>query len=80
MADAVRVGLVGLGTVGTGLVRMLDEGRARIAERLGFPLELVRIATRAPERDRGLSLSTRTRSRSPSLTLSVETCRVTTTW
>lgn len=53
---AVRVGLVGLGTIGTGVVRILGEGRERIAERLGFPLELVAVADIDLERDRGVSL------------------------
>ncbi len=53
---AVRLGLVGLGTVGTGVVRILQEGEARIAERLGFPLELVTIAVRDPSKERSVRL------------------------
>lgn len=53
---AIRVGLVGLGTIGTGVVRILQEGRERIAERLGFPMELVSIADIDLESDRGVSL------------------------
>ncbi len=52
----MRVGLVGLGTIGTGVVRALQEHGALIAERLGFPLELVRIADVDLERDRGVAL------------------------
>lgn len=54
---AVRVGLVGLGTIGTGVVRIFQEGRERIAERLGFPLELTVIADIDLETDRGVSLA-----------------------
>jgi homoserine dehydrogenase len=50
------VGLVGLGTVGTGVVRLLHEHGDLIAERLGFPLRLVRIADIDLERDRGVPL------------------------
>ena len=53
---AVRLGLVGLGTVGTGVVRILQEGGARIAERLGFPLELVTIAVQDPRKERSVPL------------------------
>jgi homoserine dehydrogenase len=53
----VRVGLVGLGTIGTGLVRALQSHGALVQERLGFPLELVRIADVDLERDRGVSLA-----------------------
>ncbi|HTO69563.1 MAG TPA: homoserine dehydrogenase [Myxococcota bacterium] len=54
---AVRVGLVGLGTIGTGLVRALQSHGELVRERLGFPLELARIADIDLERDRGVPLS-----------------------
>jgi homoserine dehydrogenase len=54
---AMRIGLVGFGTIGTGVVRALASHGALIAERLGFPLELARIADVDLERDRGVSLS-----------------------
>jgi homoserine dehydrogenase len=54
---AMRIGLVGLGTIGTGLVRALASHGALVAERLGFPLELARVADIDLERDRGVSLS-----------------------
>ena len=57
MADAgVGIGLVGFGTIGTGLVRVLRDHGDTIAERLGFPLRLVRIADIDLERDRGVPL------------------------
>ncbi len=55
-SPAVGVGLIGLGTIGTGVVRLLRDHEARIEERLGFPLRLVRIADIDLERDRGVSL------------------------
>lgn len=54
---AIRVGLVGMGTIGTGVVRLLQENGALIRERLGVPLELVSVADIDLERDRGVSLS-----------------------
>jgi len=53
----MRVGLVGLGTIGSGVVRAFQGHGALIAERLGFPLELTRIADIDLERDRGVSLA-----------------------
>ena len=53
---ALRVGLVGLGTIGSGVVRAFQRHGALIAERLGFPLELARIADVDLERDRGVAL------------------------
>ena len=56
MTDRVGVGLVGLGTIGTGVVRVFQEHAAALQERLGFPLELIAIADIELERDRGVSL------------------------
>jgi homoserine dehydrogenase len=57
MASAVRVGLVGLGTIGTGVVRLFQEHGADIDRRLGFPLRLAAIADIDLETDRGVSLA-----------------------
>jgi homoserine dehydrogenase len=54
--QAVGVGIVGLGTIGTGVVRVMHDHAGAIAERLGFPLRLVRIADIDLERDRGVPL------------------------
>jgi len=53
---SVGVGLVGLGTIGTGVVRVLQRNADVIAERLGFRLRLVRVADLDLERDRGVDL------------------------
>jgi len=60
MAGAQRpigVGLVGLGTIGTGVHKVLVENAAVIEQRLGFPLKLVRIADLDLDTDRGIDLS-----------------------
>ncbi len=42
MSEApVGVGLIGLGTIGTGVVKVLERNAAVISQRLGFPLRLV---------------------------------------
>lgn len=56
MPDPVGVGLVGLGTIGTGVVRAFQGHGALIDERLGFPLELRRIADIDLDSDRGVAL------------------------
>ncbi len=49
MANALRVGLAGLGTVGGSVVRLLAENAALIAARAGRPIELARVASRTPK-------------------------------
>jgi homoserine dehydrogenase len=53
MVDAVRVVLLGCGTVGTEVVRLLHEQTDDLTARVGAPLELVGIAVRRLDRDRG---------------------------
>jgi homoserine dehydrogenase len=52
----VRVGLLGCGTVGAAVVRMLDAHRDDIAARAGCRLEVTRVAVRDTGRDRGVPL------------------------
>ena len=53
-AEPLRLGLIGFGTIGSGVVAVLHEHRTVIAERLGFPLELAAIADIDLETDRGV--------------------------
>jgi homoserine dehydrogenase len=48
----IKVGLLGFGTVGTGVYRMLQENREAITRRVGVPMEIVRIGARDPEKRR----------------------------
>ncbi|WP_229071312.1 homoserine dehydrogenase [Actinoplanes sp. DH11] len=49
----VRLALLGCGTVGTEVVRLLHEQAEDLTARIGAPLELVGIAVRRPGRERG---------------------------
>jgi homoserine dehydrogenase len=53
---AVRLGLIGFGTIGTGVVKLLQRNRSSIREKLGAALDLVRIADVDVETDRGVRL------------------------
>jgi len=53
----VRVGILGLGTIGLGAARMLIEQQELMARRLGKKLVLVAAADRSLDRDFGLDLS-----------------------
>ncbi|MFP8874764.1 MAG: homoserine dehydrogenase [Myxococcota bacterium] len=53
----VGIGLIGFGTIGTGVAKVLGNNRDVIARRLGFPLRLVRIADLDLESERGVALA-----------------------
>ncbi|WP_298090585.1 homoserine dehydrogenase [uncultured Sphingomonas sp.] len=57
MADALRVALAGLGTVGGGVIRLLDTNRDLITRRAGRPIEVVAVSARDRSKDRGVDLS-----------------------
>ena len=57
MAQALRVALAGLGTVGGGVIRVLDENRDLITRRAGRPIEVVAVSARDRTKDRGVDLS-----------------------
>src|SRR5262245_42984723 len=56
MKNKISVGLIGFGTVGTGAYRILTQNAGLIAERLGVPVEVKRIAARDLKRDRGVAV------------------------
>jgi homoserine dehydrogenase len=53
----VNVGLIGLGTVGTGVARLLVEHSDRIARRAGRPVRLAGVAVRDPSKRRNVDLN-----------------------
>jgi homoserine dehydrogenase len=57
MAAPLKVGLAGLGTVGSAVAAMLARSRDEIAERAGRPIELVAYAAKDPPKDSSLDLS-----------------------
>ncbi|MCD6152244.1 MAG: homoserine dehydrogenase, partial [Deltaproteobacteria bacterium] len=54
--EIINVGLIGLGTIGTGVARVLRENNQLITQRLGAKLELKKIADLDITTDRGISL------------------------
>ncbi|WP_288934169.1 homoserine dehydrogenase [uncultured Sphingomonas sp.] len=53
----LRVALAGLGTVGGGVIRLLDANRDLIARRAGRAIEIVAVSARDRTKDRGVDLS-----------------------
>lgn len=56
MAEALRVAIAGLGTVGAGVIRLLDANGALIARRAGRPIEIVAVSARDRAKDRGVEI------------------------
>ncbi len=56
MKQRISVGMIGLGTVGSGALRILQENADLIRHRVGVPIEVTKIAVRDLKRDRGLKL------------------------
>jgi homoserine dehydrogenase len=56
VAREVRVGLIGFGTIGTGVVKLLQRNAAQIRTRLGARLTLARIADIDLRTDRGVKV------------------------
>jgi homoserine dehydrogenase len=57
MADALKIGIAGLGTVGASLVRILTEKQNLLAVSCGRPIQVVAVSARSRGRDRGVDLS-----------------------
>ena len=54
--EPVGVGILGLGTIGTGVAKVLGQNASVITQKLGFPLRLVRVADIDTETERGVDL------------------------
>ncbi len=56
MVEAFRIGVAGLGTVGLGVLRLLQENRDLVAARSGRPILVSAVSARDRTRDRGIDL------------------------
>ena len=56
MAEPLKVGLAGLGTVGTSVVHLLERGRAKLLARCGRPIEVVAVSARSRSKKRDIDL------------------------
>ena len=57
MNEPVRVGVVGLGTVGSGVVRLLAESADHITRHAGRPIVVERAVIQDPSKPRGVPLA-----------------------
>lgn len=56
MADRFRLGVAGLGTVGTALAHIITKNNERIREQSGVPVEITAVSARSRQKDRGFSI------------------------
>ncbi len=57
MADSLRIGLAGLGTVGAGVMRLIETNRELLTARAGRELQVVAVSARNRAKDRGIDLT-----------------------
>lgn len=53
MAEPLKVGLAGLGTVGSAVVHLVHQGREQLIARCGRPIEIVAVSARSRSKKRG---------------------------
>ena len=52
----IKIGLLGLGNIGTGTYKTLDMNRAEIEKAAGTSVDIVKILERDVDRDRGITV------------------------
>ncbi|MFY9240604.1 MAG: homoserine dehydrogenase [Roseovarius sp.] len=57
MTTPLRLGIAGLGTVGTGIVKIIRQKASLLAERAGRPVVITAVSARSKDKDRGVPLS-----------------------
>lgn len=57
MANPLRLGIAGLGTVGVGVVKIVQQHAVRMAARTGHIIEITAVSARNRDKDRGVDLS-----------------------
>src|SRR5208282_1713099 len=56
MAEPLKVGLAGLGTVGSAVVQLLERGRDKLIARCGRPIEIVAVSARSRSKRRAIDV------------------------
>lgn len=57
MTEPLKLAIAGLGTVGAGIVKIVQQHGHLLAARAGCPIEIVAISARSRSKDRGVDLS-----------------------
>jgi homoserine dehydrogenase len=57
MTEPLKLGVAGLGTVGAGLMHLLEVHTSRLGEQLGRPIKVMAVSARTRTKDRGVGLA-----------------------
>ena len=57
MTDPLRLGIAGLGTVGAGVVKIVQTHADMLAARSGRPIAISAVSARSRDKDRGIDIS-----------------------
>ena len=57
MSDPLRLGIAGLGTVGVGILKIVEGQADLLAKRCGRPIVVTAVSARSKDKDRGVNLS-----------------------
>ncbi|GJM02687.1 MAG: homoserine dehydrogenase [Rhodomicrobium sp.] len=57
MTEPLKIGLAGLGTVGRGVARIIENNGSEIARKIGRPIEIAAVTARDRNKDRGYDFS-----------------------
>jgi homoserine dehydrogenase len=57
MSDPIKIGIAGLGTVGAGLIKIIQKNSDILNTRVGRSIEIVAVSALSKTKDRGVDLS-----------------------
>ncbi|MGH2738795.1 MAG: homoserine dehydrogenase, partial [Actinomycetota bacterium] len=76
VTEPVGVGMLGCGTVGTAVLRLLHEHAEDVLRRTGGPIQVVRVAVRDPARDRNVPVGAERFANDPMEVVRAEDVRI----
>lgn len=56
MKDCISIGLLGLGTVGSGVVKIVENHQDRLAHQIGCSVQVKKVLVKDPEKERSISI------------------------
>ncbi|MDA9290993.1 homoserine dehydrogenase, partial [Amylibacter sp.] len=57
MSNPIRIGIAGLGTVGAGLIKIIQKNSNILEARAGKPIKIIAVSALSKSKDRGVDLT-----------------------